>query len=157
MFLPQGHMAPDEANINVVPRRGMHLPKDTNPFSLGSASENPETEEILVHTDFNALQVCDAQTLAPKRLLTYAEIDSELAGYGICAHPPKDRARGQTFNYLISEDGVLSIFALDIKANPAELLWKTPLPCAPCYIHSLAMTDKYVVFIRNVRLSPKGP
>lgn len=145
-------MAPDEMNINVVPRRGMHLPKDVNPNSRGTASENPETEELLVHTDFNALQVCDAKTLAPKRLLTYAEIDPELAGFGICAHPPKDRARGQTFNYIISKEGVLSIFALDIKAKPAKLLWKTALPCAPCYIHSLAMTDKYVVFIRNVSL-----
>ncbi|KAH6661203.1 carotenoid oxygenase [Truncatella angustata] len=149
MFLPQGHMAPDEVNVNVVPRRGMHLPPDTNPKSRGSVSENPEAEEILVHTDFNALQVCDAKTLAPKRLLTYAEIDPELAGFGICAHPPKDRARGQTFNYIISKDGVLSIFALDIRAKPTKVLWKTPLPCAPCYIHSLAMTDKYVIFIRN--------
>ncbi|KAI0177200.1 carotenoid oxygenase [Pestalotiopsis sp. NC0098] len=149
LFLPEGHMAPDEMNINVVPRRGMHLPKDVNPNSRGTASENPETEELLVHTDFNALQVCDAKTLAPKRLLTYAEIDPELAGFGICAHPPKDRARGQTFNYIISKEGVLSIFALDIKAKPTKLLWKTALPCAPCYIHSLAMTDKYVVFIRN--------
>ncbi|KAK9775669.1 putative Carotenoid oxygenase [Seiridium cardinale] len=149
IFMPQGHMAPDEMNINVVPRRGMHLPPDTNPKSMGSAAEDPETEELLVHTDFNALQVCDAKTLAPKRLLTYAEIDPELAGFGICAHPPKDRARGQTFNYIISKEGVLSIFALDIKAKPVKVLWKTPLPCAPCYVHSLAMTDKYVVFIRN--------
>lgn len=96
------------------------------------------------------LQVCDAKTLAPKRLLTYAEIDPELAGYGICAHPPKDRSRGLTFNYIISKDGVMSVFALDFKAKPARLLWKTALPCAPCYIHSLAMTDKFVVFIRNV-------
>ncbi|KAF7517656.1 hypothetical protein G7054_g13739 [Neopestalotiopsis clavispora] len=149
LFLPKGHLAPDEMNVNVVPRRGMHLPKDANPHSRGTPSESPETEELLVHTDFNALQVCDAKTLAPKRLLTYAEIDPELAGFGICAHPPKDRERGHTFNYLVSAQGVLSVFALDIRAKPAKLLWKTALPCPPCYIHSLAMTDKYVVFIRN--------
>jgi torulene dioxygenase len=96
------------------------------------------------------LQTCDAKTLEPKRILTYAQIDPELAGFGICAHPPKDRKRGLTFNYIISPQGQLSIFALDILAKPARLEWKTALPCAPCYVHSLAMTDKVVVFIRNV-------
>lgn len=103
------------------------------------------------------LQTCDAKTLEPKRLLTYAQIDPQLAGYGICAHPLKDRKRGLTFNYIISPDGkVLSIFALNIRAKPASLVWKTALPCEPCYIHSLAMTDKYVVFIRNVSIYPSA-
>jgi len=98
------------------------------------------------------LQVCDAKTLEPKRALTYAAIDPELDGFGICAHPPKDRKRGQTYNYLISRTGTMYVFALDYKSNPAKLLWKTPLPCPPCYIHSLAMTEKYAVFIRNVSI-----
>lgn len=107
--------------------------------------------QVLVHTDVNLLQVCDARTLEPKRILTYAQIDSKLSGYGICSHPPKDRKRGMTFNYLIDpQTGVLSIFALSIAAKPTSLRWKTPIPCKPCYTHSLAMTDKYVVFIRNV-------
>ena len=79
----------------------------------------------MVMTDFNMLQICDAETLEPKRLLTYADIDAELSGFGICAHPPKDRKRGTIYNYLISKEGVLFIFALDFKANPAKLLWKT--------------------------------
>ncbi|TVY92747.1 Beta,beta-carotene 9',10'-oxygenase [Lachnellula willkommii] len=149
LFAPKGHLPPDGANINVVPRRGMHLPKDTNPLSRGVASGNPEEEEILVHTDFIMLQVCNAKTLEPKRLLTYADIDAELSGFGICAHPPKDRERGHTYNYLISQTGVMSIFALDIVSKPAKLVWKTALPCKPCYIHSMAMTQEYVVFIRN--------
>jgi len=45
---------------------------------------------------------------------------------------------------------VLSVFALDYTTNPARVLWKTALPCEPCYIHSLAMTQNYVVFVRNV-------
>jgi torulene dioxygenase len=96
------------------------------------------------------LQVCDAKTLEPKRLLTYAEIDSGLSGFGICAHPPKDRKRNQTYNYLISEEGVMSIFALNIATKPVKLAWKTALPCKPCYVHSLAMTQDFVVFVRNV-------
>jgi torulene dioxygenase len=61
--------------------------------------------QILIHTDLNYLQVCDSKSLEPKRLLTYADIDPQLSGYGICAHPPKDWKWGMTFNYLISEDG----------------------------------------------------
>lgn len=108
----------------------------------------------MVFTDFNMLQVCDAATLEPKRLLTYADIDGELAGFGICAHPPKDRGRGVMYNYIISKEGVMSVFALNYTSNPAKLEWKTALPCPPCYIHSLAMTQDYVVFIRNVSFSP---
>ncbi|RYP03285.1 hypothetical protein DL764_005241 [Monosporascus ibericus] len=114
-------------SIFLTPRRGMHLPQDKNPYSRGTQSANPATEEILVHSDWNIMQICDARTLEPKRLLTYAQIDPELAGYGSCAHPPHDH----------------------VAANPAALVWKSPLPCKPCYTHALAMTDKYVVFVRN--------
>ncbi|EXA32384.1 hypothetical protein FOVG_16430 [Fusarium oxysporum f. sp. pisi HDV247] len=149
-MMPQGHLMPDEVNVNVVPRRGMHIPDHQNPHDRGSPAKNPETEEIIVQTDFNVLQVCDAKTLEPKRMLTYAEISPDLAGFGICAHPPKDRKRGLTFNYIINpETGVLSVFALNIRSNPASVLWQTPIPCAPCYVHSLAMTENFVVFIRN--------
>ncbi len=108
----------------------------------------------MVFTDFNMLQVCDAKSLEPKRLLTYADIDDELSGFGICAHPVRDRKLGAIYNYLISKEGVLSVFALDFRAKPAKLIWKTALPCPPCYIHSLAMTQDYVVFIRNVCAFP---
>jgi hypothetical protein len=46
LFVPKGHLPPDGANLNVVPRRGMHLPEDTNPPSRGVASGNPEEEEV---------------------------------------------------------------------------------------------------------------
>ena len=39
--------------------------------------------KIMVLTDFNMLQICDRETLEPKRLLTYADIDSRLSGFGI--------------------------------------------------------------------------
>ena len=146
---PPAPPKPDEVIVNVVPRRGMHLPPSGNPHSQDVAA-NPEKDEVLNHTDWNLLQVCDAKTLEPKRILTYAEIDPELAGYGICAHPPKDRSRGLTFNYIISEKGEMSVFALDVRSKPTKLVWKTVLPCKACYIHSLAMTEKYAIFIRNV-------
>ncbi|KAH8588843.1 carotenoid oxygenase [Bisporella sp. PMI_857] len=149
IWSPHGDVEPDEGNINVVPRRGIYLPKDNNPLSRGVPSDNPATDEILVGTDFNMLQVCDAATLEPKRMITYAAIDPELAGFGICSHPPKDRKLGTNYNYLISAEGVMSVFALNTNCNPTKLLWKTALPCPPCYIHSLAMTQNYVVFIRN--------
>ncbi|KAG7405793.1 Carotenoid isomerooxygenase [Fusarium oxysporum f. sp. raphani] len=120
--------------MNVQPRRGMHLPKDKNPYSRGTQSANPATEEILVHTDWNLLQICDARTLEPKRLLNYMDIDPELAGTGSCAHPPHDEK--EALLLIISSMGPASV-------------WKSPLPCRPCYTHSLAMTDKYVVFVRN--------
>jgi torulene dioxygenase len=78
----------------------------------------------VVLTDFNFLQVCDSKTLEPKRLLTYGEIDKDLSGMGICAHPPKDRVRGEIYNYLISRDGKLWIFAMNYTTVPAKVVWK---------------------------------
>ncbi|KAJ5616729.1 hypothetical protein N7537_001843 [Penicillium hordei] len=148
-FTEGGHSGPEDRNIAVVPRRGYSLPPSSNSLDRGVASNKPEQEELIVHTDFNALQVCDQKTLEPKRLLTYAEIDPELAGHGICAHPPKDRTIGCIYNYLVNKTGKLSVFSLQYTESPAKLKWKTEIPCKPCYIHSMAMTQNYVVFIRN--------
>lgn len=137
-------------NCNVQPRRGMHLPKDKNPYSRGGQAEDPFKDEILVHNDWVQFQICDAKTLEPKRLLSYADINPELQGYGSCAHPVHDRKRGLTFNWIIdSATGKLNVFCLDVAANPAYMVWKAPLPCRPCYTHAIAMTDKYCLFVRN--------
>lgn len=96
------------------------------------------------------LQVCDAKTLKPKRLLTYAVIDKELEGNGICAHPPKDRRRNTQYNYIIDSTGTVFVFALDTGSSPAKLLWKTPILKEPAYAHSLGLTEKFVVFVRQV-------
>lgn len=84
-------------------------------------------------------------------------ISTRNCGLGICAHPSRDCERGTTYNYLISKGGVMSVFALHNEANPVKLLWKTAIPCTPCYIHSLAISQKYVIFIRNVRYLPPVP
>ena len=68
------------------------------------------------------MQICDAKTLEPKRLLTHATIYSELAGAGCYAHPVHDRRRGQTYNYLIAAAGIMYVLALDVASNPARLL-----------------------------------
>lgn len=147
-FSPDGFLEPDEININVMVRRGFHLPENDNPHSK-AAAENPVADELVVQTEGPYFQVVDSKTLEPKRLLRYSEVSPLLKGYGTCAHPAKDRSKGEIFNYLISEKGELTIFGLDIKAKPTSLLWHTVLPSLPCYCHSLALTDKYVVFIRN--------
>ncbi|KAF5983801.1 retinal pigment epithelial membrane family [Fusarium coicis] len=127
VWIPTGHIGPDEFNVNILPRRGFHIPTNENPYDKGTPSQRPEKEEILVSTDFNMLQVVDGKTLEPKRMLTYATIDPELERFGICSHALKDRHRGEQYNYLINpKTGVL-----------------------PCYVHSMAMSSNYVIFIRN--------
>lgn len=147
-FSPEGFLEPDEVNTNVMVRRGFSLPENENPHSQ-SAAENAEADELVVQTEGPYFQVCDSKTLEPKRLLRYTEVDPQLKGYGTCAHPMKDRGRGEIFNYLVNDKGELTIFALDIKAKPAKLKWHTVLPSVPCNCHSLALTEKYVVFVRN--------
>ncbi|VUC38110.1 unnamed protein product [Clonostachys rosea] len=149
VFYAGNHPGPDDLSVSVVPRRSFHVATDGNPNSRGTPADNPAGEEIMCGTDFNLLQICDAKTLEPKRMVTYATIDPELQGYGICSHPPKDRQRQHLYNYLIGEDNTVYVFSLDFGSNPSKLVWKTALPCAPCYVHSLAMSKKYCVFVRN--------
>ncbi|CCT63302.1 uncharacterized protein FFUJ_00065 [Fusarium fujikuroi IMI 58289] len=78
VWIPTGHVGPDEFNVNILPRRSFHIPTNGNPYDKGTPSQRPEKEEILVSTDFNMLQVVDGKTLEPKRMLTYAAIDPEL-------------------------------------------------------------------------------
>ncbi|CDK26258.1 unnamed protein product [Kuraishia capsulata CBS 1993] len=154
MFIPKGHLQPDELNLNVTVRRGFSLPENDNPYSKPEAA-NPATDELVVQTEGPYFQVCDSKSLEPKRILRYSEVDPNLKGMGTCAHPVKDRTKGEIYNYLVTERGELTIFALDIKTKPSKLIWHTVLPSVPCYCHSLAMTEKYVVFVRNpITLDP---
>ncbi|CUM49439.1 uncharacterized protein AC631_05790 [Debaryomyces fabryi] len=148
VFIPTGHLEPDELNINVVVRRGFSLPDTGNPYSQPEA-ENPVADEVVVQTEGPYFQVCDSRTLEPKRMLRFSDIDPKLQGQGTCAHFIKDRNTGEIFNYLVTDKGELTVFALDIKTKPSKLIWHTKLPGPPCYCHSLAATEKYVVFIRN--------
>lgn len=147
-FTSEGYLEPDELNINVMVRRGFSLPENDNPHSK-SAAANAAADELVVQTEGPYYQVCDSKTLEPKRLLRYTEVDSKLKGFGTCAHPVKDRSTKEIFNYLVTDKNELSIFALDIGSKPSKLKWHTVLPSAPCYCHSLALTEKYVVFVRN--------
>jgi torulene dioxygenase len=46
VYLPDDFSAPDDFNIHVQPRRGMHLPTDKNPNSRGIQAEDPATQEV---------------------------------------------------------------------------------------------------------------
>lgn len=96
------------------------------------------------------LQICDAKTLEPKRLFTYAVIDKTLEGAGICAHQGKDRKRRTEYNYIVDSTGITYVFGLDTGSHPAKLLWKRPIFEGSSYAHSIAVTGKYVVFVRQV-------
>ncbi|OJJ07763.1 hypothetical protein ASPVEDRAFT_89005 [Aspergillus versicolor CBS 583.65] len=128
-FLP-----PDAVNINITPRRGYAL---------------------IIGTDFNMLQVCDAKSLEPKRLFTYAVIDEALQGAGICAHQGKDRKRGTQYNYVIDKTGTTYVFGIDTTSRPSKLLWKTPIFRGATYIHHIGVSQQYVVFVRQpIALDP---
>lgn len=95
------------------------------------------------------LQICDAKSLEPKRLLTYATIDKDLAGAGICAHQGKDRKRQTEYNFLIDQAGTTFVFGMSTGTTPAKLLWKTPIFKGASYAHSIGVTQKFVVFVRQ--------
>jgi torulene dioxygenase len=48
VWIPTGHIGPDEFNVNILPRRGFHIPTNENPYHKGTPSQRPEQEEVIV-------------------------------------------------------------------------------------------------------------
>ncbi|EKM75160.1 hypothetical protein AGABI1DRAFT_80273 [Agaricus bisporus var. burnettii JB137-S8] len=107
---------------------------------------------IVAATDSNWLQILDPETLEPLEITTYARIDPRLAGHLSAAHSCRDPSTGEHFNYVQkfgSTSSSYKVFRATPSRNPGEkakvdiLADITDAPMA--YIHSFAMTKKYVV------------
>lgn len=46
VWIPTGHVGPDEFNVNILPRRSFHIPTNGNPYDKGTPSQRPEKEEV---------------------------------------------------------------------------------------------------------------
>ena len=104
-----------------------------------------------------ALQILAADTLEPPAVTSYGELDARLEGQLSAAHSCVDAATGEQFNYVLKfgAQPTYSVFkirdcgareaaepgVLDIKADVLAQITDAP----PAYLHSLALTDKYVV------------
>ena len=114
---------------------------------------NVTLEKILGHADLVARSdfphnvVLDPETLETIRSFDFSQLNPKLKGLSAAAHSAVDKETGEIFNFVaghwrnpgryrifrVKSDGSADILA-EIDANPN------------CYIHSLALTERFVIF-----------
>jgi torulene dioxygenase len=120
-------------------------------------------------TDASRLIEFDPVTLEPTRFFTYEDINSEfkvtlnvtynkIQGVPSAAHSQYDHSTGEFFNFTLNfgKTGIYTIFSISDNAPQGPNLPRKFLPPGrvlakiqefPAYIHSFALTRKYVILI----------
>ncbi|KAJ3174616.1 hypothetical protein HK101_010874 [Irineochytrium annulatum] len=130
---------PDETNIGVT--------LSTNfPLEAGLGQNEDMTlgpRNIVVKSDMANLQEIDPVTLEP----LHQKINLKFSGPGSAAHGHFDASTGEYFNFVADYGKDITFRVIKIsQSNPSGDLLLT-LPRVPLsYIHSFALTGKYVIF-----------
>ncbi|KIW70489.1 hypothetical protein, variant [Phialophora macrospora] len=96
-------------------------------------------------TDANMLQFLDPESLEPIGVAHQATLHSELKGVGSGAHAKSDPITGDVFNYNLDfgRTGTYRIWRASASTGKTSIL--ATFQHAPAYIHSLFLTESYVV------------
>ena len=147
---PPPHYGPSDRSVGVTITRDL-------PGVSGHSAVPKGTQHVVVSkTDTSALQILAADTLEPLAVTSYGELDPRLDGEVSAAHSCMDAATGEQFNYVLKfgAQPTYSVFKIadcaEGEAEPGKLNIKADVlaqitDAPPAYLHSLALTDKYVV------------
>ncbi|KAJ3193059.1 hypothetical protein HK101_005498 [Irineochytrium annulatum] len=138
----------DETNVGVTISTNFPLETVGARAVLGKNEDQTRgPRNIVVKSDMASLQELDPVTLEPLRVFSYRKINPQFSGQGAAAHGHFDASTGEYFNF-VSEFGKEATFRV-IKisqSNPSGDLLLTLPRVTLSYIHSFALTDKYVIF-----------
>ncbi|KAL0576582.1 hypothetical protein V5O48_005414 [Marasmius crinis-equi] len=110
--------------------------------------EHSGPKYIVAKTDANLLQLLDPVSLEPLEISTYAKMDPRLEGELSAAHSCRDHEADEFYNYTCKLGPTSTYKVFKIKGSSGEIDVLAEIKDAPpAYIHSLAMTSKYVILI----------
>ncbi|RHY43099.1 hypothetical protein DYB26_004507 [Aphanomyces astaci] len=121
------HAKPEASNLNVTVSK--------MPYSLV-----PNT--VAVKSDFNMLQLVDADTFETKRFVKYSAYDDRLAKNMVEYDPVTDTYFNLNIDFMGNHT---AIFSLDSGGAVREAVIHTPRDRPVSYIHSFSSTTKYLV------------
>ena len=138
--------------LNFLKRLLLPLSKDPEtgriPMNINVSLEKiPGHADLVARSDFAHNVVLDPETLATTRSFDFSQLNPRLKGMAAAAHSAVDEETGEIFNFAagdwrnpgryrvfrVKPDGATDILA-EINANPN------------CHIHSLALTERFVIF-----------
>lgn len=106
------------------------------------------TRNIFVMTDHSVVHEVHPETLEPVAYSDVSKFHPELTGQLCCAHSQRDPETGDLFNFnlLFGRRPVYRVFRVSASTGKTDILATIPMPeLKPAYIHSLFLTENYVV------------
>ena len=100
----------------------------------------------MAKSDVDMLQLIDPISLEPVRLASYQDLDPRLDGELCAAHGCHDKGKGDFYNYSCKLGGrfpTYKIFKIGKEGKVDILATINDAPAS--YMHSFAMTEKYIV------------
>lgn len=123
------------------------------PLNLNVSLEKiPGHGELLVRSDMSAARFLDPATLEPGGPFAFSDVDRALTGIMSAAHSAVDANTGDLFNAVSGDmfnPGRVSVFCVKPDGR-SELLADYYHSSTWCYLHSVSITDRYVI----VELAP---
>lgn len=140
---PEG---PSAVNIGVT--LSVNMPGlDTPPRSMSNerwgASQGIRT--LYAKTDYNAFKKLDPETLEPIGLASQADLHPDLTGRLSASHARSDPLTGDVFNYNLSLGPTCTYRVFRASVSTGETSILATFPGIPAYIHSLLITEDYVL------------
>ncbi|KAF9987441.1 hypothetical protein BGZ75_000598 [Mortierella antarctica] len=154
----------ERANTNVAVMPTMNFPGLKECYDSDDSMDSVKRQKqknartlgahnLVVTTDGNAIQELDAVTLEPCRTFNYGDIDDSLhSSHLASAHPCIDPETGEYFTVLLTFGPTATYKVVRIQSHSQgthllpdlEVLAEIQSP-RPTYMHSFAMTKRYVV------------
>lgn len=137
---------PLEANCSVVVEP--NLPSRVSKAPQGESGHRTKAENIWLYTDSSSIQEVHPGTLEPVQHQTAKILHPDLSGPLGSAHSQRDPQTGDLFNFNLAfgPKPIYRIYRVNASTGTADILATlTPPTAKPAYIHSLFLTENYVV------------
>jgi torulene dioxygenase len=137
---------PSNKNIGVT--LSINMPGAGNLVGAEKPAVNGHTngiEALHVKTDSSEMKTIDPETLEPKGIAYQQSLHPELKGPFSAAHAKSDPKTGDMFNFNLDfgSKSMYRVFRVSASTGETEIL--ATFPGMPAYIHSLFLTENYVI------------
>ncbi|PYH93572.1 putative dioxygenase [Aspergillus ellipticus CBS 707.79] len=138
---------PTPASINVGVTLSINMPGVGTNGSASRWDTSTGIKTLTAKTDFNVYKHLDPETLEPISLARQQDFHPDLDGFMTAAHARSDPNTGDLFNFNLTVGPVPAptyrVFC--VSASTGETTVLATFPGTPAYIHSLFLSEDYVV------------
>ena len=137
-------LTPNMPGWNNSPELASTLPIDEEQQTKRKSASGPRY--LVAKTDADVLQLIDPDSLEPLAAASYKRIDPRLDGQLSAAHGCRDKVSGAFYNYSCKLGGRFPTYKIFRIAHDGVTDILATITDAPAsYIHSIAMTARYVI------------